>query len=163
MKKIIIVLFVISSIYIFNNKNDIVIPSDAIRFRIIANSNSFKDQEIKQNIKDELINDVFPTIKNKEDIVNSIPTIKNIINNYNIDYDINYGINYFPEKKYKGVTFPKGNYESLVIKLEDGLGENYWCVMYPPLCLIDNNSNNNNIEYKVFAKEIIDNYKNNVN
>ena len=158
MKKLIIVLFIISSIYLISNRNDIVIPKDAIRFRIIANSNSLNDQNLKRTIKDDLINNVFPNIKTKEDIKNNLSYIDKRLKEYNVKYDINYGMNYFPEKEYKGIKYPKGNYESLVITLNEGMGDNFWCVMYPPLCLIDDN-NTNNVEYKVLAKEIIDNYK----
>ena len=162
MKKFIIILFIVSSIYLFSNKSEIVIPNDAVRFRIIANSNTLEDQAIKTTIKNDLINNVFPSIKSKEDIKESIPIIKETINNYNIDYDINYGMNYFPEKEYKGIKYPKGNYESLVVTLNNGLGDNYWCVMYPSLCLIESN-NTNDVEYKLLVKEMINNYKNNVN
>ena len=162
MKKFIIILFIVSSIYLFSNKSEIVIPNDAVRFRIIANSNTLEDQAIKTTIKNDLINNVFPSIKSKEDIKESIPIIKETINNYNIDYDINYGMNYFPEKEYRGIKYPKGNYESLVVTLNNGLGDNYWCVMYPSLCLIENN-NTNDVEYKLLVKEMINNYKNNVN
>lgn len=158
MKKLIIVLFIISSIYLICNRNDIVIPKDAIRFRIIANSNSLNDQNLKRTIKDDLINNVFPNIKTKEDIKNNLSYIDKRLKEYNVKYNINYGMNYFPEKEYKGIKYPKGNYESLVITLNEGMGDNFWCVMYPPLCLIDDN-NTNNVEYKVLAKEIIDNYK----
>ena len=158
MKKLIIVLFIISSIYLISNRNDIVIPKDAIRFRIIANSNSLNDQNLKRTIKDDLINNVFPNIKTKEDIKNNLSYIDKRLKEYNVKYNINYGMNYFPEKEYKGIKYPKGNYESLVITLNEGMGDNFWCVMYPPLCLIDDN-NTNNVEYKVLAKEIIDNYK----
>ena len=158
MKKLIIVLFIISSIYLISNRNDIVIPKDAIRFRIIANSNSLNDQNLKKTIKNDLINNVFPNIKTKEDIKNNLSYIDKRLKEYNVKYNINYGMNYFPEKEYKGIKYPKGNYESLVITLNEGMGDNFWCVMYPPLCLIDDN-NINNVEYKVLAKEIIDNYK----
>ena len=162
MKKIIIILFVISCMFLYSNKGDIIIPNDSVRFRIIANSNSFEDQSLKKEIKKDLIDNVFSNIKSKKDIINNIPTIDNRIKKYNIEYDISYGMNYFPQKEYKGITYPKGNYESLVITLKDGLGDNYWCVMYPPLCLIDD-TNTNDVEYKLLVKEIIDKNKNNVN
>ena len=75
------------------------------------------------------------------------------------NYDINYGENYFPEKEYKGVSYEEGNYESLVITLGDGLGDNFWCVLFPPLCLLEAEENDTNkIEYTSFIKEIIDKY-----
>ncbi len=155
MKKIIIALFLISSLYLINNKDEIIIPSNSIRFRIIANSNTIEDQIIKNKIKDELINGVFNNIKKENDIEKTIPLIKEKLDNYNIKYDLKYGNNYFPSKTYKGITYPSGNYKSLVITINQGLGNNYWCVLYPPLCLIDDD-NTNNIEYKSLVKEIID-------
>ena len=155
MKKVIIVLFLISSLYLINNKDEIIIPSNSIRFRIIANSNTIEDQIIKNKIKDELINGVFNNIKKENDIEKTIPLIKEKLDNYNIKYDLKYGNNYFPSKTYKGITYPSGTYKSLVITLNQGLGNNYWCVLYPPLCLIDDD-NTSNIEYKSLVKEIID-------
>ena len=49
--------------------------------------------------------------------------------------EINYGKNYFPEKNYKGITYEAGEYESLVISLGEAEGNNWWCVMYPALCI----------------------------
>ena len=163
MKKLIIVLFIISSIYLFNNSNGIIIPANAIRFRIIANSNSINDQALKNTIKDDLINNVFSliTINNnpKEELQNKMPLVKETLDRYNINYDISLGNNYFPKKTYKGIIYPEGYYESLVITLDNGLGNNYWCVLYPPLCLVENQNNTNNIEYKSLIKEIINNYR----
>ncbi len=164
MKKIVILLFIISSIYILNNKDEIVIPANSIRFRIIANSNSIEDQTIKNTIKDDLINNVLPTLDNNnidKSINDNIPLIKESLNKYNINYDISYGYNYFPTKTYKGITYPSGNYKSLVITLNKGLGNNFWCVMYPPLCFVENN-NTSNIEYKSLIKEVLDKYNNNL-
>ena len=161
MKKIIIILFIISSIYIINNKDEIIIPKDSIRFRIIANSNSIEDQNLKNIIKDDLINNYLSNINNNEDInkqINEIiPNIKNSLNKYKVDYDISYGYNYFPKKQYKGITYPSGNYKSLVITIDKGLGNNYWCVLYPPLCFVDN-TKSNNIEYKSLVLDILNKY-----
>ena len=78
---------------------------------------------------------------------------------YNKKYTINYGYNYFPKKKYKGITYKEGNYESLVITLGEGAGDNFWCVLFPPLCLIEaDETSNDNVEYKFFVKELIDKY-----
>ena len=85
--------------------------------------------------------------------------VKNILNKYDTEYKINYGLNYFPEKNYKGVTYKEGNYESLVVKLGEGKGENFWCVLFPPLCLLEaEESDKEEVEYKSFIKEIIDKY-----
>ena len=80
-------------------------------------------------------------------------TIKD--NNSNNTFHINYGKNFFPEKEYKNQKYKSGNYESLVIELGKASGENFWCVLFPPLCFTDKEDN---IEYKSFIKEIIDKY-----
>ena len=84
-------------------------------------------------------------------------TLKNL--GYDKDYKINYGYNYFPKKKYKSVTYKEGMYESLVITLGTGEGDNWWCVLFPPLCLVEaDESTVGDAEYTFFIKEIIDKY-----
>ena len=164
MKKILYILSIIFLLIIFiNMKNNQTIQDESIRFRIIANSNSLEDQNLKKLIKRELEISLFPLLQNSQSIYetrNIIHQNKNLIDEilskYNIDYDINYGINFFPEKEYDDYVYQEGNYESLVIKLGKAKGNNWWCVMYPPLCLIDQNSNNKeDIEYKLYIKEIL--------
>lgn len=157
LKKVIVILFIISSVYLLNVKNDIVIPKDAVRFRIIANSNSLEDQTLKNDIKKDLMNNIIPNINSKQDITESIPYINEEIKKFNVNYNINYGYNYFPEKTYKGIRYPSGNYKSLVITIDEGMGDNFWCVLYPPLCLIEEDNSSSNIEYKSIVQEIINN------
>ena len=100
------------------------------------------------------INDARNTIQNNLDNLKKEidKTIKD--KNYNIDYTIKYGQNYFPKKQYKGITYNDGYYESLVITLGDGKGDNWWCVLFPPLCLLDN-ENQDEVEYKFLVKELL--------
>ncbi len=164
MKKIIIILFIISIIFIVSNKNEIMIPKDSIRFRILANSNSIEDQALKNKVKDEIINDVISKYEfnensnSKEIIEKSIPDIESIVKKYDVNYTINFGKNYFPEKEYNGIKYPEGDYESLVITIDKGKGDNFWCVLYPPLCLVEDNKDYSNIEYKSIIKHIINKY-----
>ena len=82
-----------------------------------------------------------------------------LTNKINTGYKVNYGINYFPEKNYKGVIYEEGYYESLVVTLGSGNGENWWCVLFPPLCLMEGEeTNTDEVEYKSFVKEMIDKY-----
>lgn len=141
------------------NKEEIIIPNDSIRFRIIANSNNLQDQLTKTRIKEDLMKKILPEINKDIDIdnyiKNNMSTFRTILNNYQVPYNISYGNNFFPSKTYKGIKYPAGYYNSLVITLGQGLGENFWCVMYPPLCLIDENSNKSNIEYKSYVKDVL--------
>ena len=167
MKKVIISLF-IATILVLVNKNDtkVLIPDNAIRFRIIANSNSIEDQKEKIEIRNELepiIADILTNSNSKEETKNEInlnmKKINNVLTKYEKNYDVNYGLNFFPEKKYRGVTYKEGNYESLVVTLGDGLGDNWWCVLFPPLCLLEANKDNfDDITYTSYLQELINKY-----
>jgi len=89
----------------------------------------------------------------------NLENIDNIVKSYNVPYNINYGSNYFPTKNYKGVMYPAGNYDSLVITLGKGTGSNFWCVLFPPLCLLDNDKKDiSDIEYKSYVKKLLDKF-----
>lgn len=174
MKKIYIVLIVLIVLFFASNNNNkqLIIPKESIRFRVIANSDTKKDQENKKIIAKSLENNVTTLLKEVNTLEESRLTLKNNIdkfesninktlieNNIEEEYTINYGKNYFPEKEYKGVIYPAGDYESLVVTLGDGLGENFWCVLFPPLCLLEaEEDNSSDVEYTSFVKEVIDKY-----
>lgn len=167
MKKIVVALFIVMVlILLIKNETEVLIPTESIRFRIIASSNDLKDQETKLEIKDELepvLTDILSKSSSLEESRNSIKNnmynIKNIVNNFDIPYKVDFGQNYFPEKTYKGVTYKEGEYESLVITLGDGLGDNWWCVLFPPLCLLEASSEDyDDITYTSFIKELIEKY-----
>ena len=173
MKKIIPIIILVLMIYIYNNNvSKVLIPDEAIRFRVIANSDSDYDQEIKKEVKNDLEEVITDDLKNSNSIndsrkilTNNISKYDNIVSNtlekndINYSFNINYGLNYFPKKEYKGVEYPSGNYESLVVTLGEGKGKNWWCVLFPPLCLLEAEENNNEeVEYKFFVKELIDKY-----
>ena len=165
MKKIIIVVSIIICILVINKENN-DIPKESIRFRIVANSNNSKDQILKR----EILNNLKSSLKVPNNISNineardyyqkQLPTFNKIVektlvdNNDNRKYSINYGLNYFPEKKYQNKKYASGEYESLVITIGDGLGKNFWCVLFPPLCLVDKDNKN----YSSVIKEIMDKY-----
>lgn len=169
MKKIILLLTIIVSIFIYKEtkNNEVIIPDSAIRLRVIPNSNSALDQNMKLKVKDYLENNTYSLLKDTKDIDTAREIIKDNIddidknvstiftdNNYNMDYNINYGYNYFPTKEYRGIKYKEGYYESIVISIGDAKGDNFWCVLFPNLCLIDT-ENTNDIEYKSWALEKI--------
>lgn len=173
MKKFIIVLAIIITILCLNKEQKVVIPKDSIRFRVIANSNKEEDQQLKKKVVNNLKSNISTLTFSTKNINNSRDNIKKIIpefsevvektlqeNNSNQKYTINYGMNYFPEKEYKGTIYEEGEYESLVITLGNGLGENFWCVLFPPLCLLEaeDEESTEDVEYTSFVKEIIDKY-----
>lgn len=165
MKQIVIILGIIMTILVINKQEEIIIPKESIRFRVIANSNDIEDQKLKKEIVNNLSKEIINKNINNIDaertyLKRNLPEFTKIvdktINNSNSDKDfhINYGKNYFPEKKYKNVTYPSGKYESLVITIGEGKGKNFWCVLFPPLCLIDEETK----EYPSLIKDIINKY-----
>lgn len=167
MKKIIIVLFfIIVGLVGINEKENILIPNDAIRFRVIANSDTLEDQNLKIEVKNDVEKELYNIIGDSKNInearnkiSNNIDKVDNILKKYNVSYDISYGNNYFPEKVYKGITYKEGDYESVVITLGSGLGHNWWCVLFPPLCLLDEQNNLDNVEYEFYASKLINKFK----
>lgn len=171
MKKILLIIAVIFLIYVIVDSNDYyVIPKESIRFRILANSNSVYDQYIKNKVKDNLEKDFIKDISLSDSIDESRNTIIKNLNNYENTieqvlqqehYDktfaINYGMNYFPEKEYKGVIYEEGEYESLLVTIGEGKGDNWWCILFPPICTLEVEETEE-FEYKFFIKELFNKY-----
>lgn len=166
MKKVIIFLFLIVVISVFmNEKEHILIPDNAIRFRVIANSNEAKDQKLKKAIKEDVEKELYALLKDVDNVEEARKIIKenlsivdNIMHQYDVEYNISYGNNYFPSKNYKGITYKEGQYESLVITLGEGTGKNWWCVLFPPLCLLDEQNDLKNAEYELYVTKMINKF-----
>ena len=151
-------------ILIYNKNEEVIIPSDAIRLRIIANSNDIKDLYEKKRIKSEIENDIYEMVNSTNSgasarmiIKNNIGVINELVASKTNDFKVDYGFNYFPRKVYKGVIYEKGEYESLVITLGKGLGDNWWCVLYPPLCLISDNETTDDVTYRSIVLDVLNN------
>lgn len=168
MKKLVVILSIVVAVLCINKTKTIIIPKEAIRFRVIANSNEEKDQiikkkvvlKLKENLKNIKFspNDIETTRKSiKENLPNFKNDVESVLNNENANYKIEYGMNYFPEKNYKGIYYEEGEYESLVITLGEGIGENFWCILFPPLCLIDEEETTE-VEYTSIIQELINKY-----
>ena len=138
------------NIYINTDYDFSSIKDKIIRFHVVANSDSPEDQILKLKIRDAIIEDMGPKLKGltetekvKLTIARNINVIKDIAEkevkkfgrNFPITVDI--GIHEFPTKAYGNLTFPGGEYQALNIKIGEGGGKNYWCVMFPPLCFTD--------------------------
>mgnify|MGYP004461488233 FL=1 len=176
MKKIYLVLLILTVMFVISNNNNkdkkVIIPKESIRFRVIANSDSSIDQQNKKIVASNLEKDVMSVLKDTNNLEDARKTLKNntnhfrsnidktlLNNNIKEDYTINYGNNYFPEKTYRGVKYEAGEYESLVVTLGEGNGANFWCVLFPPLCLLEGEeTTSNDVQYSSFIKEVIDKY-----
>lgn len=169
MKKIVLILTIVVSFLIYSEvkEDTVIIPDTAIRLRVIPNSNSALDQNMKLKVKEYLENNTYQLLKDennidearnliKENIPNLEENITEIFeeSNYNMDYNINYGYNYFPDKEYRGIKYKEGYYESIVISIGKAEGDNWWCVLFPNLCLVDLEQKEDT-EYKSWAYEMI--------
>ena len=164
MKKILLIVLIVVFVLLFSQKN-YELTDDMIRFRVIANSNSAKDILMKEKIVNVLSNMLFKNHSDinstRTDIISNIENIQNKVdklfedNDYNMNYNISYGLNEFPEKKYGNYVFEAGVYESLVIEVGDAKGNNYWCILYPPLCMVDDYQNDKEIKYGFKFVEVI--------
>lgn len=152
------------------NSKNYTIPSEAIRLRVVANSNDETDQKVKFEVSNHLEKKIYELLKNTK----GVDEARKIINNnleyldsevktileqekYPFSYEIKYGLNFFPEKTYQGVTYEEGYYESLLVTLGEGEGNNWWCVLFPPLCIMEAEESEE-VEYKFFIQEIIEKY-----
>ena len=121
-----------------------------IRFHVVANSDSTQDQLLKQQAKDEIIAYMEPLLKDSTSIEEtryiikeSLPAIKEVaeevVDKWEKDYEVYVALDEasFPTKSYGDVVLPAGKYEACRVVIGEGKGENWWCVMFPPLCYLD--------------------------
>lgn len=126
------------------------IPEESIRLRILANSNSDVDQKIKRMIRDEVNQNINEWVGELTDIEEAriiikrhLPEIKETVatnlEKHNLDetFSVEFGMVNFPTKIYGEYVYPAGEYEAVLITLGEGVGNNWWCVLFPPLCFLD--------------------------
>ena len=126
------------------------IANSVIRLHIRANSNDIKDQQLKLKVRDRILKEAGQMFDNSKDIAvareyteENLNTITEIAkdeirkNGYNYNVRTSFGKADFPSKIYGDMTLPAGTYEALVVEIGSGKGENWWCVMFPPLCFVE--------------------------
>ncbi|MEH7491612.1 stage II sporulation protein R [Neobacillus niacini] len=131
-------------------KDSIVIPAEAIRLRILANSDSAQDQEIKRKVRDAVnaqitlwVQDLTSLEKAKTVINSKLPEVQDIAEKVVAEQgstqsvNVEFGKVQFPTKLYGEFLYPAGEYQAILITLGEGTGANWWCVLYPPLCFLD--------------------------
>jgi stage II sporulation protein R len=131
-------------------KESIVIPGEAIRLRILANSDFEKDQAIKRKVRDAVnaqitlwVQDLTSMEKAREVLNAKLPEIQTIAEKVVLEQGsdqsvkVEFGEVQFPTKLYGQYLYPAGKYQAILITLGKGEGANWWCVLYPPLCFLD--------------------------
>ncbi len=131
-------------------KESIVIPGEAIRLRILANSDFEKDQAIKRKVRDAVnaqitlwVQDLTSMQEARKVINAKLPEIQaiaeKVVREQESDQSVKveFGKVQFPTKLYGQFLYPAGEYQAILITLGSGEGANWWCVLYPPLCFLD--------------------------
>ncbi len=126
------------------------LANSVFRLHVIANSDSKEDQDLKYIVRDNVLqymNSICKDACSKQDAINianehlddfrdiATKTIKD--NGYNYDVTVEIGNFSFPTKNYGDISLPSGFYDALRIKIGEAKGQNWWCVMFPPLCFVD--------------------------
>lgn len=154
MKKLYVFLAVIallsSGLYAYAEQTKSDIASCVLRLHVVANSDSDADQELKLKVRDAVIgefSEISKKTKNKneamllaeEDKDQIIRAAEGVIKSEGYDYPVTVSVGKtdFPTKFYENIALPKGRYDSVNVKIGSGTGRNWWCVMYPPLCVAD--------------------------
>ena len=126
------------------------ISNSVFRLHVIANSDSDEDQELKYKVRDEVLeymNKISSDCSSKEEVINLAyehqdefkQIAEQVIKDNGYDYSVNIRIGNFdfPTKDYGDISLPAGNYDALRIEIGEASGQNWWCVMFPPLCFVD--------------------------
>jgi len=154
MKKIsIILIMVLISAFLVvisactNNSNN---TDPMLRFHIRANSNSVRDQNIKLQVRDAVLDFLEPKLENTNTLSNAVRILEresnNIIalanrvltnNGFNYTAAIRIANEFFPSRMYGDTIIESGYFQAVIIELGSGNGDNWWCVLYPPLCYLE--------------------------
>ena len=132
-------------------KGPSVIPKEAVRLRILANSDSDKDQALKRKVRDEVkaqidgwVADLTSFEEARKVIQSHIPEIEKTVENTlkregsKESFQVKFSKNVkFPTKVYGNFIYPAGEYEAVLITIGEGEGANWWCVLFPPMCFLD--------------------------
>lgn len=152
-----------------NNVTNEITADSYFRIHIRANSNLDVDQNVKYKVKDEVVN--YLTVKlsqctSKQQVINCVEGNKQnikqlceqVLSNNGFNYSANIVIRneFFPTRAYGDYVLESDFYDALIIELGEAIGDNWWCVVYPPLCFLNGKEiNTDKIKYKSWIMELI--------
>lgn len=147
---ILLILYTFVSAFYYSNAVCSDISDSVFRLHVIANSDSPADQNLKYIVRDSIIdyiNEISSSATSKEEVlqiaksnISEIQSIAiNTVRKEGYDYSVNVEVGnfVFPKKTYGDITFPPGFYDALKVEIGEAKGQNWWCVMFPPLCFVD--------------------------
>ena len=147
---LLLILYIFVSAISYTNAVCMDISDNVFRLHVIANSDSKEDQNLKYIVRDNVLDyvaQISTTASSKEDIINilqnhlteieaiALDTIRK--NGFDYSVCVEIGNFAFPTKKYGDISLPAGFYDALRVEIGSASGQNWWCVMFPPLCFVD--------------------------
>ncbi len=137
------VMIIIYSFWVNDDLSD-----NMVRFHVIANSNSEEDQKLKRSVRDAVAAEaeiITEGTKSKAEAASLLRDNSHLLKKtaqevvvtqgYSYPVTVEYGNFFFPEKRYGRLTLPSGKYDAMRVRIGEAKGENWWCVMFPPLCI----------------------------
>lgn len=139
---ILVALMVTTGVVSYSESLSEELSEGIIRLHVIAESNSPEDQMVKLKVRDALLKEM-ELFENSEAVKGGLHLLEKIANEvllsegFSYKAKAEYGRFRFPTKHYDTFSLPKGEYNAVRIKLGRAEGENWWCVLFPPLCMVD--------------------------
>ena len=153
MKKVILIVCLLIAVIALGYRikiTETALADGIIRLHVVANSDDDKDQQLKLKVRDKILEKTkqkYGNYGSAEDVRINLNTdieyikqiAKDVIlqNGYNYDVNVVLGKSYFPRKSYGNITLPEGEYNALKVQIGKAEGKNWWCVLFPPLCFVD--------------------------
>ncbi len=145
---LVLILFISSGTYIASAQES-KLSDSVLRLHVIANSDNPADQALKLAVKDEIVKFMQAKVINPADAgdakdlaqkdlprIKAIAEAKIIASGYAYPVEVYVGECEFPTKSYGNMVFPQGEYQAVRVIIGEGKGKNWWCVLFPPLCLV---------------------------
>lgn len=149
-------IFILFALHVISYAKEIQnnISNNILRLHVVANSNSSEDQELKLLVRDNILEymnekNFLNLEESKKYIIENICIFDNIAkdtlykNGYNYPVSVSFEECFFPMKTYENISLPSGKYLALKILIGEAAGQNWWCVMFPPLCFSDSAKDSN--------------------
>lgn len=146
---IVLLVFVMMGSFWWSEQQQIPLRDSVLRLHVVANSDSLADQALKMEVKNrivEVMQGEFSTAASKQEAWDRAVRNKALIEKtarqvvadrgYNYPVQVELGEYQFPTKTYGNFVLPQGNYEAVKVVIGQGQGQNWWCVLFPPLCMV---------------------------
>ena len=140
------------------------LSQNIVRLHVIANSDSAEDQALKLKVRDAILEHAENNFTKKSDVEAMLDSYREIAckvieeSGYDYTVEVEYGNFHFPTKTYDNISLPAGQYDAVRVRIGKAEGQNWWCVMFPPLCFVDGTTNADNVQNHLEASLSDDSY-----